>query len=783
MASILNKKPKPDKSFAVDIDDFDQGLEDDNARLFNGDKYYKPSSTDFNEDNGLFSKEVESQFANIEIAAKETMSQLKNEKPFYDWKTKNQSFLRVYKELSKMGIKHNKFFLRLIDKGLQGINPYQAVLPLDLQLRIILECMINPWYWLREVCRIPQDGKPIEPGGGTSFILDRNNLACWYLMLNEIDFYQSKPRQRGKTQNALAILNYAYHFGTMSSTFLFFNKDQSLAKTNLYRFKSQRDLLPVWLQMRTVVDDSGHVDKGRESVTIMRNPITKNEIKVMPKALNPDSAMRLGRGETAAWHYYDECDFINHLHTIMDSAVFSFGTASRNARDNGGLAGKIFTSTPGDANSETGRIANEWISKMLKWNDNMFDEPISKLKKMISHPKRVAYVFVEHTWQELGLSMKWYEEQCKMVDYKEDVIEREINLKRLAGNTLSPFSRKDIMYIQKHVRKPIKTDDLTEMYTPFNIYEPLNKRYPYILSCDPAEGLSNDNYGITLINPYTLYPAAEFKTPFMNQTQLSALIVEFMDKYCPKSMIVVESNRGRETINRLLESKYRYQIWYDIDKMNTRITNKTDQYGALRQQSLYNQAYGLHTGTNRGRYFEILQTIMNEDKDKLCTEYLKEDVCGLIRKPTSGRVEAGPGFHDDNIMSYLMGLYVYENASNLATWGIVRGAREPSPISSKDTPETIKDKLLQMMSYIPENLMDSFKQALNRKDPVTDAENYRKELEREKRLYDLDTPSAITDPNTGYAPPEYQEAMWDRLDRQIEESNYIDTEVNLDDWF
>ena len=39
---------------------------------------------------------------------------------------------------------------------------YNQILPLDMQMKVLLEIMINPWYFLREICRIPEDGKPIE---------------------------------------------------------------------------------------------------------------------------------------------------------------------------------------------------------------------------------------------------------------------------------------------------------------------------------------------------------------------------------------------------------------------------------------------------------------------------------------------------------------------------------------------------------------------------------------------------------------------------------------------
>ena len=166
--------------------------------------------------------QIQDNMASIKTAARASSQK---RKATYDFKTKNKSFLNLYRDLSMLGIKNNKFFLKIYDRDLIGVDVYNQILPLEIQMKVLLEIMINPWYFLREVCRIPVDGLPIEPGSGSEFLADRNNIASWYCFLNGIDHYDSKPRQCGKTQNDIAEMNYAFHFGALSSTFLFFNKD------------------------------------------------------------------------------------------------------------------------------------------------------------------------------------------------------------------------------------------------------------------------------------------------------------------------------------------------------------------------------------------------------------------------------------------------------------------------------------------------------------------------------------------------------------------------------
>ena len=317
-------------------------VEPDNSPAYNDEKY---SSAQMQTEQSTMTAEDEGMFKSFAMQAGDYAKRV-SKKKFYDFKTKNKSFLELYQDLYRMGIKNNKFFLRLYDTDLQGVDVYSPVLPKETQIKIFIECLINPWYFLREVLRIPVDGLPVEVGGGIPFRANRCNIAGWYLFLNGIDHYESAPRQQGKTQNCVAKFNYAYHFGNMSSTTLFFNKDQDQANMNLYRLKCQRDMFPSWLQMRTVMTDTGKFDKGIDNTKSIRNPVNGNTIITMGRATSKDSAMKLGRGATAALQYYDEFDFINFQTEIMNAASFAYSTAAKNAALHGALYCRVLSSTP-----------------------------------------------------------------------------------------------------------------------------------------------------------------------------------------------------------------------------------------------------------------------------------------------------------------------------------------------------------------------------------------------------------------------------------------------------
>lgn len=732
-------------------------------------------------DNGGMNPELSDNMGTLVSAAKS-----QKYKRSYQWKTTNQSFIELHKDLKSLGIENNKFFLALYDKELDGVNPYSPFLPLEMQARIFRECVINPWYWLREIARVPEDGKPIAPGGGTQFHIDRNSVATWYLFLNGIDHFSSKPRQCGKTVDAIAKVNYAYHFGALSASITFGNKDSTLNKMNLSRLKAQRDLLPLWLQMKISIDmDSLKIQKGTENVTSMKNPITKNTIILLPTANTEARADGLGRGFTSSIQFWDEFEWMPFNTRIIDTSVFAYNTASDNAKKNMSLYGRIFTSTPGNLDSRDGQSADSFIRgdensrPMLQWKDKMLDMPINKLIEQVTSKSYNGIVFVEHGWKALKKSNEWYEKACRGVRYNAEQIAREINLMRLRGTSKSPFRRTDIMALINNIREPIDSVDYSDNSCPIYFYEKLDRRTRYIMSIDPAEGLSGDNMAMVLINPYTEHIAAEFKSPYMHQGKMGRMVVNFMRKFCPKCLIVVENNRGRELIHALQDSPYADRLWYDIDKLEGKdMANDTNE-------SKTQRALGFNTSPkSRPLLYNLLEYMVAEENEKIYGKGVVDDICALEKNPVTGKISAAQGKHDDMIMAYLIGLYVFRNSSNLEDWGLYHGMRAPS--GEPDSPKATAEKLKELAQMLPPEIRNIFMP--NEKDPVQEAWKYAKQVQdamvseamRRKSVNDImgieddgdDFPMELTDANMN--------AYSEQFDMDVFNMNFQDRDKDID---
>ena len=232
---------------------------------------------------------------------------------YYDFGTKNMSFKIVANDLKVNGVKNCAFMLTLYDQDLAGIDPYSENLDDNMIVKMIIEITRNPWYFLREVSRIPVEGSKPVP-----FILNRATLASIWLFLNGIDSYLTIARQIGKTKSMIAILLWSFLFGTSSSEFSFLCINQTKSNANLTTLKAQREALPVWMQSRFAVNGfSNKMDKGIDNKQEIYCPVSKNRIITLGKAQSIDSAREMGRGNSQPVQYIDEVEFINYILEIL----------------------------------------------------------------------------------------------------------------------------------------------------------------------------------------------------------------------------------------------------------------------------------------------------------------------------------------------------------------------------------------------------------------------------------------------------------------------------------
>lgn len=634
---------------------------------------------------------------------------------YYDIGTKNVSFMKFAWDLKNAGVKNWFFSLKLYDPTLIYVDPYKededgnSLLTPDEVLRIQTECYRNQWYYLREIARIPSTGSGKH---GIAYEANLGNMAQAFLFEMGIDNWMDLPRQCGKTQGTVQLFNYAYDYGTTRATFFHLNRDLPLAKENLRRFSEQRRLLPLPLQFKTTLDSEGHIIKGRDSSTMKEHPITKNTISIKSGPKSIDEAVKTGRGYSMSIFWSDETEFTNHIDIVISNSAPAYRTSADEADKANTTHARLFTSTPGDLDSAAGKSANKVLKKTVKFILKMYDMTKEELKLYVKNNKLDSnrIVYIEYQYFQLGKDEKWVEDQYAEIG-DPITFKREVLLQRIHGSGNSPFDQTDLEYISSRKRTPIDDVILQDFYN-LSIYERLNSQIPYLVGVDCATGTLGDSNAMTIIHPKTLRPVAEFNCDYIGEIKFADLIEELVINYIPRACVIIERNHvGDAVIEYLLtKSKISGNLYYDKsrDIVADRLSQLSTIELKLKARAEMKTYYGSYTeGENRKSMFSLLANRVKYNRDDFVGELLINDIMTLVRFPT-GKIAASPGEHDDNIMSYLIAMYIAIYGNNLPRFGIYITDTSFSPDSNEPAPYTPDMQILRQV--LPDDVADAVEQ-------------------------------------------------------------------------
>src|SRR5574344_343829 len=403
-------------------------------------------------------------------------NQMPPQQLYYQMNTKNQSFVNMHYYLQRAGIQNNKFFLVLFDRGLDGIDPYDERLSKELKIRILRECTINYWYFLREVVRIPVEG------GYIRYELHRGNLAMNFLFILTYNMFAELPRQTGKTVCTAVRYLWIYNFGTKNSSIMFIHKDHSGSKGNLKKVKEIRDALPSYLQMSAAVGIDGKKLKVPNTVVSMEHPLNHNKIITFPSARSKDMADKLGRGCTMANQYYDEFGFMPFNDVVYGSAIPAYEKAAENAAAHGAPYGVVITTTPGDLTTEYGATAFKIRNDATPWNEHYYDYSYAKLEELRKANTQSPFFLVRYSYKQLGKGAEYFAKQCTDLLNDWARIRREILLEWAKTSSNCPFRKEDLDTIERCCKDPIRTLFFGSCgQYQFLVYEDINLQYPPII--------------------------------------------------------------------------------------------------------------------------------------------------------------------------------------------------------------------------------------------------------------------------------------------------------------
>lgn len=586
---------------------------------------------------------------------------------YYHMSTSNQSFLNMHYYLKQKGIQNNKFFLVIYDPDLIGVNPRDPNLNTVMKKKILRECIINFWYFIREVVRIPDQGGQV--GGGKRYNLHRGNLAMNFGFLMNWNMFIEFPRQHGKTISAICWYLWVFNFGTTNSEMMFMNKKHDDSKMNLRRLKDIRDALPSYLQMKEIVGPDGKVKKASNNVESTTNIINANKITTKAGARNAASANSVGRGCTMPIHWYDEYAFILYNNIIYSAATPAFKTAADNAKRNGAPYGILITTTPGDCTTDEGEDARLTKDLATPFNEAFYDYNAEQLQNVKNSNKSSTFFYIRYTYQQLGSGEQYFKEM--VLDLKKDwvAIRREVLLEWSRSSSNSPFRQQDLDEVERLImNEPIQQIPLCNGLYFLNLYKrmdvTMSRRYPPIIGVDVSGGYQQDSSAITIIDSRTTEIVADLNCNYISTNDLAKVIYELVIKYMPNAIVNIERNGGfgSSVLSLLVKSKIKRNLYFEI---KDRVTEERFDGVKVIRKSQKTKVFGLdETKQTRELLMEILRDRMENHKAKFISPIIFNELTTLEMKK-NGRIEHSANAHDDQVFSYLLALYVWYEGKNL----------------------------------------------------------------------------------------------------------------------
>ena len=604
---------------------------------------------------------------------------------YYDFETKNVSFLLTAKELKTLGIKNWYICLEVKypQLGVQDLDPWSDKLTPEEIGKILIEAKDNIWYFLREIATIPAKG---APSPFSPYLTRASHAAIWCFAHN-IDFRLTQPRQTHKTTFVTLLIEHAFLFDLHNVNIPYVHIRDGRAQDNAgvlrdYITEGLPKYMNPWIH-----------DKRLPGLKSVRYDQHKTQIKIISSADSPEKAMDKLRGETLYVGFLDEWEYVTYMDSMLAGAAPAFRSARNIAKQTGQRTCIMYASTPGNLDTPEGKVAQRIIDNTPPFSEKFYDLTEQEIENMMSaqvdpndpDKKQVTAVYIEYDWKQLRKTEEWVREQYNdAIDKgKIDEYRRGVLLQRYRGSAKVLFRQEDIEYIQNNQKKPdyeviilkkyvmfvykheIKFPDLTSD-TPY-----FDTTIPYLVGIDCATGSGGDNTAFVIVHPYTLEVVAELKSPFMSPLDCMRVITQ-LALLLPKCIFCLESNHiGKSIVAYAEESPLINRFYHDprldISKNATMLDFKKM---SLQERSQNRQYIGTAvTPTVRDNMIELLKRFVRDYRHLLLSKYLVDDITKLtILK--NGKVAAESGEHDDIVFAYLHTIYVLTYGYALNRFGI-----------------------------------------------------------------------------------------------------------------
>ncbi len=597
-----------------------------------------------------------------------------------DYKTTNRSFVRYSELLRKRGIKNFAWPLQLLQPELQGVDPYSDSLTDHQKFMIREECIYNPFYFYREVMRVP----PIAGIDPIPFIANRGNMSMYWSFYNHVDYMLIQIRQTGKSVGADGLNTQNLYFGLRNGRILLITKDDTLRRENIIRLRNIRGYLPKWL----VVDDPN--DANNQSVVTYNT--AGNILRTAVGQNSEDAALNTGRGASVPVLQSDEGPFTSFIDVTLPAALASGNTARDEAARNNMPYGNIFTTTAGKIDSRSGSyMYKEFYTAGALFDETYYDSvdraDLVKRVKQNCTGRRTLFVG-DWDHKQLGYSDEWLYEKLSNSGGTPDSIDRDFFNRWTNGGAMSPLSTAVLEAIGKSEMNPVWMEFGAERFgIKWYALESEIARIaidkPVILGLDTSDAIGRDAISLVFTDAYSL---ALLGSATVNEAYLPSVamwVAKILLKY-PKVTLVIEKKSSAQTF---IDTAIVVLAKAGIDpttRMYCRVNDERGKEGGLyeKMQSVaiarrtvefydpVRSLFGFNTsGSSRDLLYGIVLTAAAQ---RCCTKIYDRILSGELRQLTvkNGRIDHSSSGHDDTIIAWLLTHWFLMYGKNLDIYGI-----------------------------------------------------------------------------------------------------------------
>lgn len=603
-----------------------------------------------------------------------------------DFNTTNKSFLRLAQLYDDMGVRNNVFHLSLLNPELQGVDPFSDHLTLQQKMAIGFECAQNPWYFFREVVRVPPQAgpNPVRLEG------NRGNIGLFWSFFNHIDVALIQPRQTGKSVSTDCLMTNLTYMSTDNTTVTMITKDNDLRRKNVERLKKIRDILPKYLINISPEDADNQIELTYKQ--------RKNSYMTAVAQNSEAGANNVGRGLTSPILHSDEGPFTAFINIILPAALAA-GTAARNeARANNRPYGNVFTTTAGKKDSREGKYMYDLIHGGATWDERLaYDSKNQEeLRERVlancagvegkKGVKRAIFnITLSH--KQLGKDDEWLMDAISNAGGTPESIERDFLNRWTSGSLRSPLSVELNERIMKSVVNACHMEFSSDNYC-LNWFIPQHEiaqrmaEGRYVMGLDTSEAVGRDTIAMIIIDVEDLSVVATGTYNETNLIRFSHYLGSILIKYPTITMIPERKSTGgmivdylilqlvragqdpfKRIFNKIVEEAHVKKEEYQ--ELQRPLSVRTDNFYDTRKS-----AFGFVTTSDSRTllYTTILQNAAKNGGGVVHSERLSSELRSLVVK--NDRIDHSASGHDDHVIAWLLAHWLLSHGHNLSHYGI-----------------------------------------------------------------------------------------------------------------